>query len=70
MRAVFRFCRELIDHRQVSDAAYADVVAHFDERGVVDLMATLSYYTLVCMSLNVDQYPLPEGAEPELQPLG
>ncbi len=70
VRAVFRFCRELIDHRQVSDAAYADVVAHFDERGVVDLMATLSYYTLVCMSLNVDQYPLPEGAEPELQPLG
>lgn len=66
VRAVYRFCRELIDQRQVSDATYADVVAHFDERGVVDLMATLAYYTLVCMSLNVDQYPLPDGARPEL----
>ena len=25
-------------------------------------MGTMSYYTLVSMSLNVDQYPLPEGA--------
>jgi 4-carboxymuconolactone decarboxylase len=70
VRAVFKFCRELIDRRQVSDESYADAVTHFGERGVVDLMATLSYYTLVCMSLNVDQYPLPEGAEPELHPLG
>ena len=68
--AVYRFCRELIDRKQVGDATYADVVAHFEERGVVDLMATLGYYTLVCMSLNVDQYPLPEGAQPELQALG
>jgi 4-carboxymuconolactone decarboxylase len=67
--AVYRFCRELIDQRQVSDVTYADAVAHFGERGVVDLMATLGYYTLVCMSLNVDQYPLPDGAQPELKPL-
>lgn len=69
VRAVHSFCRELIDQRQVSDATYASAVAHFGERGVVDLMATLSYYTLVCMSLNVDQYPLPEGAQPELPTL-
>ena len=30
-------------------------------------MGTMSYYTLVSMALNVDQYPLPEGAEPELE---
>jgi hypothetical protein len=53
----------------VGDATYAGVVAHFGERGVVDLMATLSYYTLVCMSLNVDGYPLPDGVQPELLPL-
>ena len=29
-------------------------------------MTTMSYYTLVCMSLNVDDYPLPDGVEPEL----
>jgi 4-carboxymuconolactone decarboxylase len=64
--AVFEFCKELIQTRKVSDSVFAHVVKHFGERGVVDLMATLSYYTLVCMSLNVDDYPLPDGVEPEL----
>ena len=45
------------------------MVASFGDRGVVDLMATMSYYTLVSMALNVDGYPLPEGATPELLPL-
>jgi len=31
-------------------------------------MSTMSYYTLVCMTLNVDRYPLPQGAVPELGP--
>jgi 4-carboxymuconolactone decarboxylase len=69
VRAVHRFCSELMVHRRVSDATYADAVAHFEERGVVDLMATMSYYTLVCMSLNVDGYPLPQGAQTQLKPL-
>lgn len=67
--AVHRFCHELMGQRKVSDATYADAVAHFGERGVVDLMATLGYYTLVCMALNVDGHPLPEGAQAELSPL-
>lgn len=69
VRVVHRFCSELLRHKQVSDATYAEAVSHFGERGVVDLMATMSYYTLVCMSLNVDGYPLPEGAHAELQTL-
>ncbi|MFY8013948.1 MAG: carboxymuconolactone decarboxylase family protein, partial [Limnohabitans sp.] len=57
--AVFEFCTELIQTRKVDDSTFKQVVKHFGERGVVDLMATMSYYTLVCMSLNVDDYPLP-----------
>jgi 4-carboxymuconolactone decarboxylase len=68
VRAVHQFCHELIQNRRVSDAAYALVLTHFGERGIVDLMATMSYYTLVSMALNVDGYPLPEGALPELAP--
>jgi 4-carboxymuconolactone decarboxylase len=68
VRAVHQFCQELIQNRRVSDAAYALVLTHFGERGMVDLMATMSYYTLVSMALNVDMYPLPEGALPELAP--
>ena len=67
--AVYGFCNALLQTRQVSDASYAAAVEIFGEIGVVDLMATMSYYTLVSMSLNVDRYPLPEGAEAELQPI-
>ena len=65
---VHRFCHELLQHRKVSDATHEALKQCFGERGIVDLMGTMSYYTLVCMSLNVDQYPLPEGASAELMP--
>jgi len=67
--AVYGFCNELLQTRVVSDATYAAAVQLFGEAGVVDLMGTMSYYTLVSMSLNVDQYPLPDGEVPELRPL-
>ncbi len=66
LQAVYAFCQELLQSRRVSDASYANLTAHFGEAGAVDLMGTMSYYTLVSMALNVDQYPLPDGAEPEL----
>ncbi len=67
--SVHAFCDELIQNRQVSDATYAALSQQVGEQGVVDLMAAMSYYTLVSMCLNVDQYPLPEGVLPELLPL-
>ena len=67
--AVHDFCDELLKTRAVSDGSYAAAVKLFGEAGVVDLMGTMSYYTLVCMSLNVDQYPLPDSVLPELQPI-
>lgn len=67
--AVYGFAHELLEMKQVSDATHAALVLHYGERGVVDVMGTISYYTLVSMCLNVDQYPLPEGAQAELAPL-
>ena len=67
--AVYDFCDELLKTRAVSDEPYAATVKLFGEAGVVDLMGTMSYYTLVSMSLNVDQYPLPKDVIPELKPL-
>ena len=64
--AVYGFCNELLQARAVNDVTYAAAVQLFGEAGVVDLMGAMSYYTLVCMSLNVDQHPLPEGEAPEL----
>jgi 4-carboxymuconolactone decarboxylase len=70
LAAVHAFCQELIQSRQVSDDTYAALSKQVGEQGVVDLMAAMSYYTLVSMCLNVDQYPLPDGVLPELHPLG
>ena len=69
LAAVHAFCHELIQTRRVSDATYAALSTQVGEQGVVDLMAAMSYYTLVSMCLNVDQYPLPDGVLPELLPL-
>ena len=67
--AIYDFCDELLKMRAVSDGSYAAAVQLFGEAGVVDLMGAMGYYMLVCMTLNVDQYPLPDGVMPELKPL-
>jgi 4-carboxymuconolactone decarboxylase len=67
--AVYNFCTELLNTRQVSDATFAAAKAKFGERGVVDMIGVIGYYNLVSALLNVDRYPLPEGAQSELKPL-
>jgi 4-carboxymuconolactone decarboxylase len=67
--AVYNFCNELLNTKQVSDPVFAAAKARLGERGVVDLIGVMGYYHMVSMLLNVDQYPLPEGAAPELKAL-
>jgi 4-carboxymuconolactone decarboxylase len=67
--AVYNFCTELLNTRQVTDQTFQTAVKAFGERGVVDLIGATGYYQLVAALLNVDRYPLPPGAKPELKPL-
>lgn len=67
--AVHDFCRELHERKSVSDSAYAAVVKHLGERGAVDLIGVIGYYTLVSMVLNVERHPLPDGVAAPLRPL-
>ncbi len=67
--AIYNFGNELLNTKQVSDAAFKAVVDKFGERGAVDLTGVMGYYCFVSMMLNIDRYPLPEGAKNELQPL-
>ena len=62
--AVVRFADELNRTRSVSDATYADALARFGERTVVELTALVGYYTMVAMTLNAHEIPLPDGVEP------
>jgi 4-carboxymuconolactone decarboxylase len=63
---VFEFCEELLNTRRVSDDAFGRAKERFGERGIVDLIGVMGYYQLVSMLLNVDRYPLPDGAKDEL----
>ncbi|HSW03085.1 carboxymuconolactone decarboxylase family protein [Aquabacterium sp.] len=62
--AVLRYAGELNRFNSVSDTTYADALARFGERTVVELTALVGYYTMVAMTLNAHEIPLPEGVEP------
>lgn len=66
---VYDFATELLGTGQVSDAHYDAVKAKFGERGVMDLVGAVGYYSLVSMVLNVAQVPLPAGEPVPLKPL-
>jgi 4-carboxymuconolactone decarboxylase len=65
---VYRFCRELLETRQVSDETFRAATEALGERGVIDLVGVTGYYGLVSMILNVDRHPLPAGVAPVLKP--
>ena len=67
--AVYNFCSELLNTKQVSDATFNATKGAFGERGVVDLIGVMGSYHTVSMLLNTDRYPLQEGTQPELKPL-
>ena len=67
--AVYDFCSELLNTKQVSDATFNAARNAVGERGVVDLIGVMGWYNMVSMLLNTDRYPVPEGTQPELKPL-
>jgi 4-carboxymuconolactone decarboxylase len=64
---VYDFASELLQTGQVSDATYERVLSKFGERGVIDLVGAVGYYSLVSLVLNVAQVPLPPGETPPLK---
>ena len=69
MEAAYNFITELYKTRQVSDATFQAAKAQFGERGIVDMIGTSGWYDIVCKALDVDRYPLANGAQAELKPL-
>jgi 4-carboxymuconolactone decarboxylase len=63
-RAIFDFVQELYKKRRVSERTYKRVHAVLGDRGTVELVGILGYYTGVSMILNVFNVPLPEDAKP------
>ena len=67
--AVYDFVSQLLNTKQVSDAAFNAAKGAFGEKGVVDIIAVTGWYSIVSMMLNVDQYPVADGTQPELKPI-
>ena len=63
-QSLVRFVTELNRSRSVSDATYADALARFGELKVMELTSLVGYYTMVAMTLNAHEIPLPPGVEP------
>lgn len=55
---------ELKRTHSISDATYPRALALLGERMLVELTALVGYYTMVAMTLNAHEIPLPEGVAP------
>jgi 4-carboxymuconolactone decarboxylase len=66
--AIYDYVTELQRDRAVSDATYRRVLEVFDVVGVVELTALTGYYSMVAMTLNAHEIPLPPGTPPPLPP--
>lgn len=61
---------ELSTNKRVSDATYAALTAAFGERGVIDAVGIIGYYSLLAMVMNTAQtQPRLAGKVPLLRPL-
>jgi 4-carboxymuconolactone decarboxylase len=58
----YEFARQLQMTGNVEDALYARLQARLGVIGIVELSSVIGYYTLVSMTLNVHNIPLPDTA--------
>lgn len=61
--ATYELAQELLNTREVSDATYDKAKAALGERGVLDVVAVLGYYSFIAMSMKAFKM-MPVGADP------
>lgn len=66
---IYEFARQLQQTGNVEEEVYQSVIKRWGNVGVVELGAVIGYYTLVSMTLNVHQIPLPDDVSPPLEPV-
>lgn len=64
---IYDYGRCLVTTGRVPAALHAEVQENWGTVGVVELTALIGYYTMVAMTLNAHELPLPDGAEPPLE---
>jgi 4-carboxymuconolactone decarboxylase len=66
-RIVYQYSRTLHEQRAITQGLHDAAVAALGERGVVELVGILGYYSLVSMTLNAFEIGLPDNQQIELQ---
>ena len=66
---IYDFVGELQATKRVSQPVYDKVLTRWGINGVVDLTALSGYYSMVAMTLNAHEFPVPDGASLSLAPL-
>lgn len=65
--AIYEFARQLLQSGTVEAGVYERVLARHGEVGVVEVGAIIGYYSMVAMTLNVHEIPMPDdGVAPPL----
>ena len=64
---VYDFCSELLQVHCVAEDTYTTALARLGERGVVDLVALIGYFTTVSLVMNVARTPA--APHPSIAPL-
>jgi 4-carboxymuconolactone decarboxylase len=64
---IYDFSCQLLTAGRVSDTVYNRVHDKWQTIGTVELTSVIGYYTMVAMTLNAHQLPLPDNAPPPLQ---
>jgi 4-carboxymuconolactone decarboxylase len=67
-QVIYDFCTHLNETHSVPDDLYREAAETIGEKGVVELVGILGYYTLISMTLNTFEINAPAGYERELRP--
>ena len=60
-QAIYDFVSEMVTTKRVSNATFERAKKELGETGVIDLVGIVGYYSLVSVTLNAFELPLPDG---------
>ena len=60
-QAIYDFVSEMVTTKRVSNATFERAKKELSETGVIDLVGIVGYYSLVSVTLNAFELPLPDG---------
>lgn len=68
-QVVHDYVAELLASHKVGEALYQRALELLAPVGMVELTALVGYYSMVALTLNAHEIPLPDDAEPQLPPV-